>query len=175
MAWSLFGRTYRHKCPDGSVRLVYRNIDDAFPLFLPGFQTSFAASVRATELKSADLKGDYATKIDGLLYSLDELNQSLMMTFRGAYVAFTVDPCNNLNLLNRQVELILAEQRRMQLLRLQIRALIELASSHPDDRAQIMEVFHSIVQQLGGAVIAEAAREEIRDNRDRMRRWIGEG
>src|SRR5258705_9559056 len=40
--------------------------------------------------RSSDL-----TKIQGLLFSLDELNQSLMMNFRGAYLAFATDPCGN--------------------------------------------------------------------------------
>lgn len=168
-----FSKTYKHRCPDGSVKTVYRNVDHAFPLFIPGWQANMGAAIKAQELGTGEIKGEYASKIQGLLFSLDELNQSLMMNFRGAYVAFATDPCVNGALLNRQVETILREQHRLQLVRVQIRALIALAGSQRNSHEKVMDAFQRIVDQVGGrAVVSEAAADEIAGSRDAVRRWI---
>lgn len=168
-----FSKTYRHKCPDGTIKTVYRNIDDAFPLFIPGWQSNTAAVVKAEVIGTAELRAEHASKIQGLLFSLDELNQSLMMNFRGAYVAYTADPCCNTDLLTRQVEAILREQTRFQLIRVQIRGLVALAASQPNSHDRIMDAFQSIVQQLGGMVVPQAAAAEISRTLDIVRKWIG--
>ena len=112
-----FSPTYRHKCPDGTIKTVYKNVDRAFPLYIPGWQGNVAADVKAQEIGTGELKAEYASKIQGLLFGLDELNQSQMMHFRGAYVAYSADPCGNSDLLKRQVETILREQTRFQMIR----------------------------------------------------------
>jgi len=167
-----FSKTYRIKCPDGTTKTVYRSVDHAFPLYIPGWQGTAAAAVKAQELGTAEVKAEYASKIEGLLFSLDELNQSLMMNFRGAYVAFASDPCGNGAMLNRQVENILREQHRFQLVRVQIRALIALAATS-GNHDLVMAAFQRIVDQIGGP-IAEAAVEEIATSRAAMQKWIGE-
>jgi hypothetical protein len=53
-----FSKTYKIKCPDGTIKTVYRNIDHAFPLFIPGWQADIAADVKAQELGAAHLKAE---------------------------------------------------------------------------------------------------------------------
>ena len=167
-----FGRTTRYMCPDGTTKIVYRNVDDAFPLYIPGWESKTSATAEAQQLGATKLTGEYASKIHGLLFSLDELNQSLMMNFRGAYVAFSADPCGNADLLRRQIERILHEQHRLQIIRVQIRGLIALAEATPSDRDRIMEVFQTIVTAVGGPVIADAASAEISDARTAMKQLM---
>jgi hypothetical protein len=93
------------------------------------------------------------------------------MNFRGAYVAFATDPCGNGNMLSRQVENILREQHRFQLVRVQIRALVALAATG-GNHSKVMEAFQRIVDQVGGP-IAEAAADEIAESRTAMHKWIG--
>ncbi|MFM7755095.1 MAG: hypothetical protein ACKO58_11995 [Cyanobium sp.] len=170
-SWS-FGRLTRHKCPDGTTKIVYRNVDDAFPLYIQGWDSKASATAEAQQLGTAKLSGEYATKIHGLLFGLDELNQSLMMNFRGAYVAFSADPCGNADLLKRQVEQILREQHRFQIIRMQIRGLVALAEATPSNHDKIMEVFQSIVTAVGGPVIADAASAEISEARTAMKQLM---
>ena len=141
------------------------------PFFIPGWQGKAGAAVKAHELGNAELKAEYSSKIQGLLFSLDELNQSLMMNFRGAYLAFITDPCANGAMLARQVENILREQHRLQLVRVQIRGLVTLAGQ--GNRVKIIDAFQRIVDQIGGP-IAEAAVDEIATSRAAMQKWIGE-
>jgi hypothetical protein len=169
-----FSKTYKLKCPDGTIKTVYRNVDDAFPLFIPGWQASLAGAIKAQNFGSSEIKGEYASKIEGLLFSLDELNQSLMMNFRGAYVAYATDPCCNGSMLNRQVDMILREQHRFQLVRAQIRALVTLAASKGNNHDRIMDAFQRIVDQIGGREVADAASEEVVSSREAMRHLIGE-
>jgi len=96
-----------------------------------------------------------------------------MMNFRGAYVAFTADPCRNADLLKKQVQTILRQQTRFQMIRVQIRGLVALAASQPGNPDRIMDVFQGIVQQLGGPAVAQAAVAEIASTRDAARKWIG--
>lgn len=171
MPW--FFKVWKHRCPDGTERLVYKNVDDAFPLYIPGWNAKLAATADGGAIGSADVKAEYTTKIQGLLFSLDELNQGLMFSFRGAYVAYGADPCGNSALLSRQVERILNDQTRLQRLRIEIHALISLASSRQADHGRIMDAFQRLVDRLGGPV-AEAAVAEISDNRELMQRMIRE-
>lgn len=167
-----FGRTTSYKCPDGTTKVVYRNVDDAFPLYIPGWESKTSATADAQQLGTAKLSGEYASKINGLLFGLDELNQSLMMNFRGAYVAFSADPCGNADLLKRQVEQILREQHRFQMIRVQIRGLVALAEARPSEHDKIMEVFQTIVTAVGGPVIADAASAEISEARTAMKKLM---
>jgi hypothetical protein len=126
MGWP-FSKTYQHKCPDGSVKVVYKNIDDAFPLFLPGWQAAVSSEVTVPNVGAGSVRAEYADKIQGLLYGLDELNQSLMMKFRGVYVAYQSDPCANGGNFQRQIEGLLDGQHKLTVVKTQIQALIRLA------------------------------------------------
>lgn len=167
-----FARTRTHQCPDGSTKIVYRNVDDAFPLFIPGWQANITAAVVPPRAPNVHVAGQYASRIHGLLFALDELNQSLMMNFRGAYVAYSSDPCGNAGLLQRQVDYILREQHRVQMVRVQIQGLIALAESQPGNHEGVTELFQTIVHAIGGPATAEAADDEIRNARQIMDRWI---
>ena len=171
MAWTFFSKVRTHRCPDGSTRTVYKSLDDAFPLFIPGWNGNIAAGAHGNNLVTADVKAEYATKIQGLLFGLDELNNSLMFDFRAAYITYTIDPCANSDFLARQVERILGEQTQFQRLRLQVQALVTLAASDHSDPERIMDLFQRRVDQLGQP-IAEAAVAEISDNRERMKKMI---
>jgi hypothetical protein len=54
-----FSKTYRVKCPDGSVKSVYRHVDDAFPLYIQGWQGDFNAEIKAMEAGGGRTKPTY--------------------------------------------------------------------------------------------------------------------
>ena len=132
MRWSWpFGKRYHVRCPDGSEKTVYRNIDDAFPLSIHGWKGDLAAEGRGIAGETAKLKGAYATKVQGLLFGLDELTQTLMLNFRSVYIVYISDPCGNAGFLLREVEKLVAEQQRVARLRIQVRTLLDLAKAKP--------------------------------------------
>lgn len=171
MRWFI-SKTYRHKCPNGAVKIVYRSIDDAFPLFLPGWQAKIAADIKVPEVGAAGVKADCVTKIDGLLFNLDELNNSLMMKFRGAYVAFQTDPCANSGALQHQVQTISNQHHQLLVVKIQIQAFVELAKISKNDE-QVVQAYWAIVRQLGDGAGAPAAALAIAESREEARKWAG--
>jgi len=171
MNWP-WGKMYRVRCPDGTVRTIYKNIDHACPLFIPGWKADVGAGI--TEL-SGEAKAKYETQIHGLLFTLNEQNQSLMMSFRTVYLAFMTNPCGNDDFFHREIEKLLDEQRKISALRIQIAALIQLASTSPADTARLTRIFSNIASGLGGPAIAPAASLEIAETREVARRLLQRG
>jgi hypothetical protein len=164
-----FLKTYTIKCPDGSTRTVYKNIDKAFPLYIPGWNGKFNANIEALKGAPVNLNADYQSKIQGLLYSLDDLNQNLMISFRAVYVSFQSNPCKNSDSFDRQIETMIQEHGRLTRLKIQIRGLIELAEMNPNNQSQFLPVFNNIVHQIGGQNIQTVATIEINDARTEIK------
>jgi hypothetical protein len=170
--WS---QTYRVRCNDGSIKRVYKNIDNAFPLYIGGWKGDFESEVKALEKVDAKVKGGYESKIQGLLYSLDERNRSLMMSFRSIYITYGSDPCKHSAFFERQMGKLLEEQRQLSLIKIRIQGLIDLVKINPKINPKISELFGDLVQELGGKSVAEASAMEINDSMELMKRWSGRG
>jgi hypothetical protein len=174
MIWKIpLIKTYTVRCPDGSFRTVYKHVNDAFPLFLQGFHGKAQTSLNELKGASATLNAEYQSKVDGLLFSLDDFNQSLMMNYRATYVTYQADPCANLGYLKRQMERLVDQQNWLTTLRAKIRTLVELAKVQPDRPDLFFNSYNEIVGQLGGPGISFAASYEIRINRTAAKKWIG--
>jgi hypothetical protein len=162
--WS---KTYQVKCADGSSRTVYRNIDDACPLYISGWKGDISADLRGISELSGEAKAKYETQIHGLLFSLNEQNQSLMMSFRTIYLAFTSHPCGNDQFFQREIEKMLDEQRKISALKMQIAALIQFASNSPGDTEQLASIFNDIASRLGTSeAVTPAASMQIAETRN---------
>jgi hypothetical protein len=161
--WSPFSKTYSVKCPDGSRRIVHKDIDNAFPLAIPGWQSNVRAKVQADAKLGAELDANYATKIDGLLVALDERNNSLMLDFRAAYVVFQADPCNNNGHLLRSIDRITERRNQIAAKTLQIGALVTLAKEQPANRRAFIEIFSDIVRGLVPEGVAELEVARVRE------------
>ncbi|HEX5495267.1 MAG TPA: hypothetical protein VFX70_11910 [Mycobacteriales bacterium] len=162
-------------CADGTPRLVYRDIDAALPLYLPGFHAGVDASIPGVAAGQALLRSEYETRIQGLLYALSEKNDSLMMMFRSVYLVFQSDPCRHGDYLAKQVERLNADQLRLANVRLMVRGLIDLAASNPDQPDMWANAFLQVVARLGGGspeVEAAAAAAAIGASRSAAREWI---
>lgn len=174
MLWrSPFSEKFTVKCPDGTIRIVYKNLKDAFPLHIPGWGGKMDTSIEAVKGAPANLSAEYQSKIQGLLFSLDDLNNTLMMSFRAAYVSYESNPCENSASFSRQIEKMNDEQKRLTSVKMQIRGLIMLAEKNPDHSEQVISVFLRIVDQIGGPSISTASAIEIKENRDGMKRLAG--
>ena len=168
-----FSKTYKHPCPDGTVRIVHRCVDDAFPLFIPGWEGKMNGNLEDLKGSPVNLAAEYTTKIKGLLFSLDDLNQSLMMAFRSSYIAFQTDPCSSDGFFKRQVGKIIDEQHRLTKLRVQIRGLISLAEMNNNNPEKVWPIYQQIVDQIGGSSVKAAASLEIAESRKIADEWVG--
>jgi hypothetical protein len=160
MRWP-FSKTYKVRCPDGSIKTVYKNVDDAFPLHIPGWKANLVAAGKVLDKASADMKAEYSTAIHGLLFALDNLNQGLMMTFRGAYVVYQNDPYKHSDFFEREVSKLLDEQRRLRTLKIQIDGLIELAKLQPKQSEEFARALASVVERMGSLMMPQTISERI--------------
>ena len=92
MAW-LFWKIRKIKCPDGSFRYVYRNIDDVFPLYAKDWKARFDLAIKGLQTLEGALGGELAHKLSGLFFMLNDSNASLQFQCRAAYGTYLVNPC----------------------------------------------------------------------------------
>lgn len=173
MKWSFF-KTYTVKCPDGTVKTVYRNVDDAFPFFIPGWKAKLKIAGKALEEVIGELKTEYSTAIQGLLFGLDDFNNGLMMTFRGAYIVYKNDPCKHGMFFEREVSKLLDDQSRIRTLKLQIDGLITLASLQSSNSSEITKTISKIVDQMGSLSLPELTRNRVVEARKITKEMIEE-
>lgn len=122
--WSFFQKK-KIKCPDGSVRFVYRNIDQAFPIHLRDVQSSLSAKLGVDGLAEGAAENKYASDVKALLFHIDETNKSLMLEFRSAYIAYEIHPCANWEKFDSSVREIRSVAQRTAQLKIKVRLMIE--------------------------------------------------
>jgi len=159
------------RCPDGSIRTVLRDINTAFPLFIPGWSAKAQGDISGWEQVKGTLSTEYVTHIQGLIFRLDELNQGLMFDFRAVYETYVSDPCSNGAYLQRQVERTLAEQQRLRTFKVKVQALIALAHIKQNAGGKFLEAFVGLVNDMGGPLESQATSVEIAQSRAVARKW----
>jgi hypothetical protein len=140
--WS---KTYTHTCPDGSTRIIHRNIDKAFPLHIQTADHKTNFDFKGIKGLKGKLSRDYKSKIEGVLFELNDLNSSLMMKFRSAYVLLQTNPCGGYEIFSNEILKINNEHHDMLVLRTKIKGLIDLAG---DNKVQALELYNGIVKLI---------------------------
>jgi hypothetical protein len=167
-----FSKTYRIKCPDGTIKSYVKDIDKAFPLSLKDTQAKIDSAVSLQKEATANLNVQYASKIQGLLFSISEQNKSLMLQYRSAYFIFQTDPCSNNSFLIRQFEHVNSEQQNLMELKTKLEALINLAETFPTNGENVFPLYQEIVSQIKGKNQIDAALLEIKENIQSATKWI---
>jgi hypothetical protein len=139
---------YRVKCPDGSMKLVYRNVDDAFPLVFRGLETEFYTAKGRLDALSASIDDKHRSMIESLLGAADEANNALMAKFRAAYLVYTTDPCSQSEYLATQLNQISEEYNRLTRVEHRVLSLISLVASKPTDTDSISSLSSELAGQL---------------------------
>lgn len=147
--WNPFSPTYTVKCPDGIKKILYKKVEDAFPLFIEGWEANVSTKIKKEALINGELDGSYKTKVDGLLYGLDEINNGMMLSFRSAYIGYQTDPCTNNSFLLTQIEKINEEQRRLRALKMQILGYVEMVKNNTDNTESIAELYNDLIHKIG--------------------------
>ena len=155
-----FSKTRNVKGPGGRTKILYKNIDDAFPLYIKGWKADLTAGFKVLDKASGNIKAEHATAIHGLLYSLDSLNQDLAMIFRSAYILYQSDPFEHSGFFEREIAKILDEQRRLRILKVKIGGLIELAKVNGGSD-EFVKVFANIVDSIDSSMVPLVAAQRI--------------
>jgi len=152
--WNPFSRTYIVTCPDGTTRIIYKNIEKAFPLHIEGWEADFKGKLKTEMLGNAEVDSKYTSKVDALLIGLDDINNGVMMSFRSAYVGFESNPCENDEYFRKLIEKIHDEQRRLKALKMQLTGFVELIKSTKNiDSTIVLEKYYSLACRIGSSDI----------------------
>ncbi|WP_188416320.1 hypothetical protein [Mucilaginibacter galii] len=175
MKWWPGAKSYTFKCPDGTTRTIYKDINEAFPLAIRDAKSKIDSDIKAEKLAAAKISVDYQTKVSNILYRLSDENESLMLNFRTTYLAFISDPCGNGSFLKRQIETTIHKQNQLQELRMQINGLTTLAQLCGNDLTTVMPIYIKIIGKISGFDDATIAQIEIKNNTQNAHSWIDGG
>lgn len=170
---SIFSKTYTVQCPDGTTRTLHKKVDDAFPLHVAGWEKSVIAKIKASEEVNGELELKSAGKIEGLFIAIDELNNTIMMEFRAAYIAFQGNPCGSYEFFQRSVEKISDRRNQIARLKIQVSALIEMAKTAPDS-VEFNQIFGEVIRRINVRDGSELTIAEIKEAENEAKRLSGE-
>lgn len=148
----LLSKKYTVRCPDGTVRAVYHNINDVFPLHIQHAKGAAAASINAlNQLKAkAELKNE--TKLSAILTGIDKTNQSIQNHFRAAYAIYEASPCTELPYLKAAVERIIVDEQRLRSVETVVSRVCDVALAGPKGAPLTAESAKLVSEQLSRAL-----------------------
>ena len=148
--WNPFSKTYTVKCPDGSTKTVYKDIDKALPFHIQGWEGNISSKIKSEHIGNIEIGAEYQSKIEQLLIGIDDINNNVMIDYRLAYLAFQSDPCENNTFLITEIQKISEEQRRLKSFKILISSFIEMAKVNGENNSdRIVEVYCDIMRQMG--------------------------
>ena len=101
-----FSKYYFEPCPDGIKRKVYKNIDDAFPIYCKNISSNYKAIFDVINEVKANLNVDNKSHIHDLLSKLDKINSDMQSQFRDAYADYKNDPYGKSDHLSSEIQKI---------------------------------------------------------------------
>lgn len=170
MRWWPFSKTYRIKCPQGHEAIVFKSIDDAMPLAIKSNQTVAGLKVAAEQLGHGNLDVKHSSVVEGLLFAIDSRNNSQILDFRNAYLAYMSNPCGNGGVLERTTERIMGGRERLEASVLQAQTFVNALKAAPANATDIIAQFGPLLQNfnVASAIPANAAIADAREDAKRM-------
>ena len=106
-------RQMKIKCPDGSLRLVLRNPDRAFPFYAKEYKSSINSALTVAKKLELKLKGQHQSIISGIFAQIDESNKNVQIALNAAYINYTTNPCTKDKWLSDEISLILERENSL--------------------------------------------------------------
>lgn len=145
--WPFF-RTRKVVCPDGTTRIVHKDIDDLFPLSIANESSKFNGGFKVPEALEANVGVEISKAIKGVLFSIDGNNNSLILDQRAAYTGYSANPCGKGDWYQRQIEDLSSRRHRLQEQERLLGALMSLADSPMADKAELFSILAQLVDKL---------------------------
>jgi hypothetical protein len=163
-----FQKTWKKKCPDGAEKVVYYNVDDAFPLYTKDWTATVAGVVSASKLLEGNLSAELKSQLSGWLIELDNANRSLQQKFRSAYVVYSTDPCNMHEYLIRRIEAIDNAESELRKIEMEFKATTELLRAGASE-----EAVYKLLARIAGEIPTEnELGEAFRKAQTDAKRWM---
>ena len=171
-----FFKTYTRKCPDGTKHTLYRNIEDAFPLYITDNVGQLTAGLNIADSADANIGGNFASKVSGLLYDLDWSNRNIMFEFRSIYSVYQAEPCSNSEFFRTQIKQIVEDHKNLKLLEIKIKGLIDIININGTiDGQELLKIYMDIIKDFGRYLQTEAPKAKIYESRQIVKKWQKKG
>ena len=145
--WPFF-RTRKVTCPDGTTRIVHKDIDDLFPLSIADESRKFNGGIKVPETLEANVGAEITRATKGVLFSIDGNNNSLILDQRAAYTGYSANPCGKADWYQRQLEDLSSRRHRLQEQERLLGALMSLADSPMADKSELLGILSQLVDKL---------------------------
>ncbi len=162
---------YIVRCPDGTVRQVYRNVDDLIPLVFKIENADVALGFQTDAGGSAGIKATYAAHVDYIRSGLNERRIKMIDAYRLAYGVYAADPCGRLDFLERKTEGLLADQSRDENARLKFIAFMEFLHSDSSSDKAAQKMFQDLINGMDGNAGSLGAHVAIEEAQQRAIEW----
>jgi hypothetical protein len=160
-----FSRKEKHICPDGTVRYTHKNVDAAFPLFIANADKKSSGELKGLKGISTKFSKENKTKIQETIYALDDLNNTLMLKFRSAYVLYEANPCAGYQTFSSEILKINDDHQKMIVLKTKISVFVSMSGDIP------FEVLsNGILKLMEDYNLVEYSSTAIHENRDLMKK-----
>ena len=178
MIWDrLFGRLHKIKCPDGTTRLVYHDVDLEFPIYTKEIKTNASANLDVVNQIRGELGSQYSSAVADLLVKIDSANASTQMHYRAAYATYTTNPCKNDDFLQRATDSIRFEEGKYREAGIRLQAISTILANKVGgriDRETIKEIsdqLKGVLQTLTRKPPAAAIAAEMAQVSDNTKSW----
>jgi len=153
-------KTRSVRCSDGTVIEVYRNPDDAVPIYVNAIQTEAHASAKFAETVSASAGGKYKEQVTGISKLVADETANMLMRFRIIYQHYSESPCARQDYFQRNIDELLRENTRFNLAKLQLETLVQLTKKG-SSQAEVFAVFREVSLQIRQPVLVTRLKEGI--------------
>jgi hypothetical protein len=168
MKW--FNRVKR-RCPDGTSHWIYKNIDDAFPLFVSDHDSSINSNINIDGLANGELGTKHSSKIKGLLFEMDSANRNIMIEFRGVYSVYQAEPCGNAKFFSTKVSEIIEDHKNLRQLKTKIEGLVSILSASATSENGFLNAYVEIINDYGKYIPNQAIHARMVQMKNEVHDW----
>ncbi len=151
---SLFRKSFRITCPDGTVRILFKHPDDAFPFFAKEWNAKLQALIKALKKVEIKLGAEFKSTLENYYVELDEANRSVQLHFKALYVAYYCDPCNKSDWFCDQVEMVIKNEQKFRSVEMEIRKLKALINISKTDK-ELKKQFASLISKASDSILGD--------------------
>jgi hypothetical protein len=112
MDWPL-SKIRKEKCKDGTYRNVFKNPQDAFPLYIDDLKVQVHNEIELLKQFKMDTDVVVQRLASGLLFQIDSVNISMQAHFRAIYLGYSTNPCANDKWFTKGIDRIIKQETKM--------------------------------------------------------------
>jgi hypothetical protein len=119
----------RFDCGNGRTRLVYRDVNNVFPLYLADLKSNTKAAIDAVQHIKGQISQEHQETVKTLLFKIDEKNSSAQTQLRAAYIVYSAAPCEKLEYLESVIDQIRTTESQMKAVEMYVGQMVSIVKT----------------------------------------------